>query len=373
MSVAGPISAAVIGCGRMGAFTSASVREYAPDCWFPLAHAEALAAADGVDLSAFCDPDKEALARAGEHYGVKRLYTGHAALLADGAPLLAGIATRTIGRANIIADCIAAGTRAIHAEKPICNSVAELEALEKLLARGDIFMTLGAVRRHFAIYREAVSRAQSGAYGALNEAHAEFGARTLFWSHPHTVDLILLAAAGARIEAVQARLGEVEQNGPAIVNDPVVLSAAVWFEGGFSGHITRMPGTDFRLACDTAQIAIINNGHAMWQSGQAKPAPGAPPSTNPAGANPYHSPALCDFTAPNEPQGALAPVLQLAGCLRGDGPAQAANRALKSDIAAGQRILFAMVQSHLEGGRPVALDQIDPAMTIEGRSGQLFA
>ena len=367
------LTAAVIGCGRMGAFTSPSVREYGPDCFLPSAHAQAFQEAEGVELTALCDGNEEGLTRAAEHYGVAHSYTDHTALLAAGAPDLAGIATRTIGRADIVADCVAAGTRGLHVEKPICNSVTELERLEAILARDDVFMTLGAVRRHFAIYREAVTRAQSGVYGDLLEAHAEFGARTLYWSHPHSVDLILLAAAGAKVEAVQARLGAVERDGARIVNDPVVLGACIWFEGGFSGHITRMPGTDFRIACQTAQIAVTSNGGSLWQSGRAKPDPNAPGDGNPAGPNPYHEPELQPFTAPDQPQGALAPILQLADCLNGYEEARAANTALKRDIITGQRILFAIVQSHFEGGRPVSLDEVDPDMFIEGRTGQFIA
>ncbi|MDJ0641207.1 MAG: Gfo/Idh/MocA family oxidoreductase [Erythrobacter sp.] len=363
------LTAAVIGCGRMGAFTSPSVREYGPDCFLPSAHAEAFQQAEGIDLVAVCDANAEGAARAAEHYGVARNYIDHGAMLADGAPDLIGIATRTIGRTDMIADCIDAGTRALHVEKPICNSFAELERLETLFARDDVFVTLGAVRRHFAIYKEAVARAQSGNYGELLEANAEFGARTLYWSHPHTVDLILLAAAGAKVEAVQARLGEVERKGLRIVNDPVVMDATIWFEGGFAGRITRVPGTDFRMACQTAQIAVIGNGHSLWLSGRPKPDPDAPRDANPAGANPYHEPEKQKFVAPDEPQGALAPILQLADCLKGSETARNANAALKRDITTGQRILFAIVQSHFEGGRPVTLDEIDPDLFIEGRTG----
>ena len=52
-------------------------------------------------------------------------------------------------------------------EKPICNSVEELVRLEALMGRDDVFVTLGAVRRHFAIYQHAVERAWSGAHGEL--------------------------------------------------------------------------------------------------------------------------------------------------------------------------------------------------------------
>lgn len=367
------LTAGVIGCGRMGAFSSESMRVHGPQSFFPLAHAEAIDAAEGLNLIALCDPNEESLARAGEHYGVERLYTDHRALFAAGAPDLLGVATRTIGRAEIMLDANAAGTRALHVEKPVCNSVAELEKLEELLARDDVFVTLGALRRHLATYRKAVDMAQSGRFGALKEAHGEFGERALYWSHPHTVDLFLMAAAGARVEAVQARLGAVERDGSTIVNDPLVEHASIFFDGGFAGHITRLPGTDFRLATETAQIAVVANGHSLWVSGSEKPDPGAPASTGPAGPNPYHEPERIERDGEAGPQGVLVPIRQLVAALQGDAEAQTANRLLKRDIVTGQKILFAIVQSHLEGGRPVKLEEIDPSMSIEGRSGNFYA
>lgn len=361
-----PFTGAVIGCGRMGAFTSASVRDYGPACFLPGAHAQAIAMQETVELVALCDPDGGALDRAGAHYGIDRLYTDTQALLDGGAPDLAGIATRTIGRADIIRDCIAAGTRALHVEKPLCNSVAELALLEPVLAREGVFMTLGALRRHFAIYRHALEQAQSGAYGDLLAAYGESGARTLYWSHPHTVDLMVFAAQGARVEAVQARLGPVQRDGVTITNDPVVLDAGIWFEGGFSGHITQMPGNDWRLACQNAQIAVVANGSSLWRSGPASAGTGAGIGT---GTSPYHEPQRLDFTPPAASEGALCAIRQLAACLAGDAQAIAANAPIKRDIITGQKILFAIIQSHLEGGRPVALDEVDPAMVIEGRTG----
>lgn len=354
-----PFTAGVVGCGRMGAFPSPSLRAHGPRCFLPSAHAEAMAMADGLDLVALCDADAAQLARAGDHYAVDRRFTDAGALLLHGAPDLVAVATRTAGRARLILDCVEAGVRALHVEKPLCSSPTELAALESVLSRGDVFVTLGAVRRHLAVYQRALALARAGEYGALISAHGEFGERTLYWSHPHTVDLLLLAAGGARVEAVQARLGPVERAGLRILNDPLVLDAGIWFEGGFSGHITRMPGTDWRLACQFGQIAVVANGGAIWRSGRAALA---------AGDNPYHEPERVAFAPPDAPEGALAPIRQLVACLKGDAAAIAANAAIRRDIVTGQKVLFAMVQSHLEGGRPVALDEVDPAMVIEART-----
>lgn len=354
------MEAAVIGCGRMGAFTSEAVRRFAPECWFPLAHAEAIKAAGSIDLVALCDANEDNLVRAAQEYGVARTYTDHGTMLENTQPDLVGIATRTIGRAAIIADCHQAGTRGFHIEKPICNSVAELEQLEILFSRDDTFVTLGAVRRHFAIYREAVSRALSGQFGPLVEARVDMGSAPLFWTHPHSVDLILLAASGRKVDKVQAKLGPVEREGSTIRNDPTILSANIWFEDGMAGHIGRAPGVDFCLACETARFEVLNDGHSLWQAEITD-------------ENPYPEPTRRDFTAPDIPQGALAPISQLAACLAGDRQARTANANLKADILQGQRILFAMVQSHLEGGCPVSLGEVDPSMVIEARSGQFYA
>lgn len=354
------MDAAVIGCGRMGAFTSEGVRKFAPECWFPLAHAEAIEAADGLDLVALCDPNEEGLARAAERYGVDRTYADHEAMLADAVPDLVGIATRTVGRADIIGDCFAAGVRAFHIEKPICNSVAELDRLESIFTREDVFVTLGAVRRHFGIYREAVTRANSGEHGALLEARVDMGQGALFWTHPHSVDLILLAASGREVTSVQAHLGKIDQTGRTVTNDPVVQAASVWFEDGFAGHISRAHGVDFHLSCENARFAVMNDGHTLDYTAADD-------------LNPYPTTRTIAFDAGNVPQGALAPILQLKACLEGNPDARAANAALKRDIVLGQRILFGFVQSHLSGGAPVALADIDPAMKIEGRTGQFYA
>jgi predicted dehydrogenase len=359
------IRAGVIGCGRMGAFTSAGVRQYAPAAWFPLAHAEAICAAPSMSLTALVDPDPERLAEAARAYGPAQTYHDHAAMLADGVPDLVGIATRTIGRAAIIKDCAAAGTRAFHIEKPLCNSVAELAGLEALFVRGDLFATLGAVRRHFAIYREAVRRAASGMLGTLVEARVDMGNGALFWVHPHSVDLLLMAAGAREVVAVQAQLGAVERDGTIIRNDPIVHHAALHFDDGMVGLIGRGFGTDVTLSGSHGRVAVLNDGHALWQTGGR--VDGAPDP------NPYPEPQREPFDPGDAPQGALAPILQLAQCLAGDADAQAANRLLRRDIVRGQRALFAMVQSQLEGGRAVALDAIDPALVIEARTGQFFA
>ncbi len=356
------IAAAVIGCGRMGAFTSDSVRRFAPDCWFPLAHAEAIAAHPDVTLAALCDPQPENLARARTAYGDPPGYADVATLAAEVRPSLVGIATRTIGRAQIIQTLFDHGTRAFHIEKPLCNSVAELDALTPVLMRDDVFATYGSVRRFFDIYARAVAMVREGAIGELTEIRANFGPGALYWVHPHAIDLILFAAAGRQVTGVQARFGEIEpgERPGEVANDPVIQSATIWFDDGVAGHIGRAPGLDLVLSGTTGEIAVRSDGRGI-EIAVAR------------GDDPYLLRNPVDMPAMQAAQGTLAPVSQLAACLQGDADAIAANRINKRDILTGQRIAFAMLASHARGSAIVGFDAIDPATAVLARTGGNYA
>jgi scyllo-inositol 2-dehydrogenase (NAD+) len=354
--------AAVVGCGRMGAFPSESVQRFAPRCWFPLSHAEAIVAHPALTLEALCDADPQALQRAASAFRVGRCYRDYRQLLQESRPQLLGIATRTSGRAQIIQDAVAHGVRALHVEKPLCNSVAELAALEVTLGRDELFCTYGTLRRYMRVYRAALERAQSGEYGELREIRVNMGRGLLYWTHPHAVDLILWAAGGRRVAGIQARLGDVVRGGAAeLVSDPYVVSATIYFEDGLVGHITQAPGSDLYLSCRDGEVTVENDGRALSVARSA-------------GADPY--PTRVALTAPPVPaagEGTLTPMSQLAGCLAGEAEQLRDNSEVKAQMLRGQRILFAIAQSHLEHSRLVDLREVDPALVIRGKSGERYA
>lgn len=353
------IASAVVGCGRMGAFTAEIIRRHAPACWFPLSHAEAIRQHSRLDLRALCDVDADTLSRAAATHGVKATYTDARRMLDDIRPRLLGIATRTVSRAQLMIDAVDRGARALHVEKPLCNSVLELQALSALMAPTDVFVTYGTIRRFFAVYRKARELAESGRYGALREVRVNLGSGTLYWTHPHAIDLILFIAGRRTVAGVQARLAEVvaARSPVDIESDPRVITASVHFDDGVTGHITQALGSDLVLSCTDAEIAVRADGGRLEiyavRTGSIYPS-----------TELYEGEVSTDG-----PQGTLAPVSQLVACLYGDSQAVAQNDILKRDILMGQRIAFAMLQSHLEGSRIVSPDAIDPAAFIHARTG----
>lgn len=353
------IPAAVIGSGRMGAFTSASVRNYSPSYWLPLSHADALALHPDVALQAFCDIDPLAVERARQAHDVSQGFSDFGEMLAAIRPRLLGVATRTIGRTDIMEMAVREGVEALHVEKPLCNTVGELLRLEALLGRSDVHATLGTVRRHLDVYKVAGELARSGIYGDIVEIRGCFGAGALYWAHPHSVDLILHLAGERDVVGVQAHLSNVEHGDvrTQIISDPIVDFAMILFDDGVIAHIGRAPGMNVEIACERGSVTVLSDGHAIELLSFE-------------GDNPY--PVRSRFDGKVDllpPQGSFGPVAQLVSCLKGDRDTLAANALIKRDMLRGQRILFAMVQSHLGNSTMVGLDDIDPALDIRAFTG----
>ena len=71
------IISAVIGCGRMGAFSSDTMKKYGPKSWFPLSHIEALNEFSHISVEAICDVNPSSLERAKIEYGIKHTYNNY--------------------------------------------------------------------------------------------------------------------------------------------------------------------------------------------------------------------------------------------------------------------------------------------------------
>ena len=209
------------------------------------------------------------------------------------------------------------------------------------------------MRRHLAPYRQAIDLAAT--LGQLREIRVAMGAGELFWVHPHSVDMILAVAGPRRLIGVQARLGDTAATGP-ITNDPAVLHASLWFEDGVAGLIGRATGYDLTIDCANGAVTVANDGAEVSLRVAA-------------GNDPYPVVIPIPLDPTTTPQGTAAALVQLVAALEGDPAAVAANAEMKADILRAQRALFAMVQSHRQGGAIVAPEAVDPALEIWAETG----
>jgi predicted dehydrogenase len=356
---------AVVGCGRMGAFPSDVIRRFAPACWLPLGHCEAMSAHPDIELSALCDIDSSALARAQAAYGVARTYSDYRQLLAEEKPDILCVATRTQERPLLIEHALRSGVRALHLEKPLCRSVAELLTLERALLDSDVACTYGTLRRYFPVYAHARALADSGRFGRLEQIIVSFGSAPLLWTHVHSLDLLKFMAGDAVVERVSARFDPagIATSGTTIDADPVPVSILLEFANGTSGWIGRAGGSDVLLCCSKGTIAVESDGQRIrCRYGDEQ--------------SPYWD--LVEEVAASTDEraaglgGTLFALDRLVKALQGR-RAAADVAADKRAIIDGQRLAFAAVQSHLEGGVAVDPQSLDPRLVVTGRSGTRFA
>lgn len=353
----GKICAAVIGCGRMGAVTSEAMRRFAPAAWMPLSHAEAVVAQPSLELVGVCDVEPGMLASAAARFGVPG-YADYRELLDALRPELVTVATRTPERPDIIAAAVAAGARALHLEKPLCNSVAQLAQLEALFADPRLACTFGTLRRYMPIYRRALALVGGEDFGGLNQVQVNMGKAPLLWTHPHSLDLLLFFAGDRPVKSVSARFaeGSVERQGSRLDGDPVVVSVLFEFDDGLTGLIGQTGGCDVILAGSNGTIAVESDGRRLRIRGSE-------------GDDAYWDRHRLE-EAEVGPGGTRLALDRLVAGLNGNATQVLAD---KRAILAGQRLLLACGQSHLAGGAAVDPDELDPDLVITGRSGNRYA
>lgn len=358
------IRSAVIGCGRMGAFTSVSVKKYSPKCWLPLSHIEALISCSDTFLDSICDINSELLKEVKFQYDIQNYFEDYSKLLEISKPELLCIATRTIERTKIIKDSIFTGVKAIHLEKPICNSMKQLDELSKLVKHHNTLLTYGTIRRYFDIYGKAKEIVDSGEIGDLKEIEVNFGSAKLFWTHPHSVDIILFFAGLRNILSVEAKLSDIiiGEAKDLISSDPQIDEAKIFFDDGCLGKITNRLGMDVILYGSEGHLIVEGDGRRIVVRKLNR-------------SKAYFEKLDRVFENKYDRQeGTMAAIECLVYQLRANKLTDQAKLVFDRDhIFKGQRILFGFVQSQIDGSRPVELNEIRDTINVLGKTGNLYA
>lgn len=358
------INAAVIGLGRMGAFTSQKVIDFAPKCWFPLSHLEALNMIDDVNISAICDQNKTMIEQVINHYGEIDSYSSVDKMLESLRFDLVCVATRTPGRANLINKCIENGVKALHIEKPLCNSIHELQELRELTIKKNIILTYGTLRRYFDVYIKAKKLVDSGKYGKLIQIDINFGHNQLFWSHPHSVDMALFFAGERSFESLQATLSLVEiknnKDKKTIISDPYIENAILNFSENVSAIISKRQGMDVVLTCDAGKISILADGRLLQ-------------SHSFMGEDPYFQNSENHTFQENKPQGTYAALVKTIKKLQSSSESKKNNSISNEHIFQGHKLLFLIVQSHLNNSSKVSMSDLDPSIEILAKTDNFYA
>ena len=194
--------AALIGCGRMGAFIDNEVA--APHAY---SHAAGYLECPRTELVALSDPRVEVMDRAGERYGVprERRYRDYREMLARERPEIVSVATQPEQRAAIVIHAAGHGARAIYAEKAMAASLAEVDAMVAAVERHGVAFNMGTNRRWDTPYDAMKELIHGGRYGRLLSMTVHQG-HGLFNMGSHGFDLLLWLNDDQPVEWVQFHL-----------------------------------------------------------------------------------------------------------------------------------------------------------------------
>ncbi len=248
--------AALVGCGRMGAFIDNEVAGRSTSV-LPYSHAAGYEACDRTDLVAGSDMRSDVLDMFGERYGVgpEHRYTSHEDLILNERPDILSIATQPHHRAAVALFAIEHGVKALYVEKPLCASMAEADALRKAIADNNVIVNMGTNRRWhpgFAAMRAAIA---SGDHGDLVTL-ATFHRATLFNTDSHWIDTLCFLNGDAPAVWVQAYMpdGDDAIQGDRVVADPS-CQGTIAFANGVVAHLIATPGAPRHHAwCESAEL-----------------------------------------------------------------------------------------------------------------------
>lgn len=350
------LKAAVIGLGRMGAEPSVRLKNILPEGWLPVSHAESLLAQKNIELVALCDNDEERLSRLGDHYGVENLFTDAKKLIDEMKPDFLCIATRTMGRTDIIRYACKNGVSILYVEKPISRSIADCKSAIDSCVKNNVLLGYGVNRRYHSTYRKAKSIVDSGLLGSLKEITIEHGSSTLLWSHPHSADLILFFSGNTEIEYIQGSClfskDYVPNDEMLVDDDPIIESAFLKFKNGVYATITQTGGLNVRLACEKGIVSVYGDGEAL----EVK-----------RGDSYFNH---TENVKLNFSQGATVTAFrELISSLQENTPVPIT----PEEILANMMILTGIVYSSNNKGKKIALSEIPEELIITGKSGIFYA
>jgi predicted dehydrogenase len=336
----------------MGVLPRPGLRERMGPNWFPLSHADAVLEVPEMSLVACCDVDAGLAAAAKKSHGFELVYTDYQKMLREAELDILCVATRGDVRPDILCAAADAGIKAVHCEKPLAHSLALGEKAVAALERAKIAFSYGTLRTYMPVYRNALTSIENGAIGTLQSVSVKFGRSALLWTHPHSVSLLAMFERSP-VEYIQANLhldSAVENR--MLDTDPIVLSATVAFASGVTAHIVDQGGLTLDLAGTDGFISVVGDGawtvHGNHATGTECDPPGKwnfRPDTTQVSGRTFAMQELRDALIHGK-QTSLSP----------------------RDALYEQRLLFGFVQSHLEGGRRIAVDDIDPDLIVTGRT-----
>jgi predicted dehydrogenase len=356
---------AIIGSGRMGGL----IEDELPTRGFgmPYGHFSAYAAISECEVVAVANRSEARLKRFAERFGVGRTYLDYREMIDRERPDIVSVTTPSFARAEPIIHCATHGVSAIYAEKGLCGSLAEADAIAQAVRENGVAFNWGALRRHHDGYRQVREAIARGDIGEPRHATMWFFT-DLIKHHPHTIDIIAMLLGDPSPSWVEGRL--VAPDDPRVARrtrpEPTYDPATHRFVPP-EGHEIADPHVDtFRVGYASGAEATFlpfgrfevdvvgTEGRAMtWENGGHFGVRRVTPNRGTVSETTYtpqgESPTICI-------------IRDLINALKTGAPTRG-----NLDITLPSvEVQFGVAQSHLGGGSRIPLPMTDRSLRIPG-------
>lgn len=349
---------ATVGCGRMGASVRPSVEKWAPLHLRDTSHLSSIRALGIASKLAAADVSFKSLHAAEKEFSLDAIYSDYKEMLRSFSPEILTIATRTPLKSDILSMAIEQGIKAIHVEKPLCNSEVDRQLLSKLFSKEDVFISSGCLRRYALPFQEA--RDWFNNDGVAQDISFSMGRSPLAWTQFHAIDLALFFAGTRNVSYVQATLHDTIWEGQTVMNDPIVVSLTIGFEDGLVAHIGQGCGAKVSLSKANEQLDIFSDGHQIFHATQQDT------------ESPYLRKNI-KLINNGELSGTQSPIAMLVGTLQDDVLCKYELKKNMVDFLLTQQICFAALLSDRLNGKRVSLNEVTEDLVFLAKTGDLYA
>lgn len=146
------IRASIIGCGKRGK-----------------AHAVGYDTASDTTFVGFADPVNDAACALAADFGDAPVFVDHREMLAETSPNMVSVCTWPQYRIGIIRDCVEAGVKAIHCEKPMALSWGDSRRMHDICRDAGVQLSFCHQRRYVTQYVRALELIREGALGTVQQ------------------------------------------------------------------------------------------------------------------------------------------------------------------------------------------------------------
>lgn len=250
----------IIGCGRMAGTIDDEHGPNAshPDLQLPRGHVNAYAALPQTEVVAAADIDEAKLHSWCDRFNIGSRYTDFRDMIQREALDLVSVTVHASYRAQPIIYAAENGVRGIYAEKALCKTTDELQAIVDACSENGTQLVYGPMRRYWAGFQTVRRVIESGKLGNPKAVLLP-KVGSLFHGNSHYIDVAMYLLGDPSPVRVRGDLGQAEvatdNDGTYLFeNDPGTDFALIDFDNGSRVVLTELPRRDIEIVCENGVI-----------------------------------------------------------------------------------------------------------------------